>query len=163
MATIVAFAPQISSIFGFQATLDGTPYTITVPWNVAGQRWYCGCQQLDGTLVFLLPLIGSPTGIVIEGLSWANGTVTAQTTIPHGYQIGMTIKLAITGCAPDAFNGNALCLITGPDTFSYPLSADPGNATLFGLASYNINIAAGYFTTSTLVFRQSANAFEVEP
>lgn len=163
MTTIVPYAPQIGGPFSFQATLDGQQYIISVPWGLAGQRWFCSCTQLDGTPVFLLPLIGSPTGIVIEGLSWANGTVTCMTSIPHGYQIGMTIALTLIGSAPDAYNGSFLCLITGPDTFTYPLSADPGNATAFGVANYNINIAEGYFTTSTLIFRAQASQFEITP
>ena len=39
--------------------------------------------------------------------------------------------------------------------FQKPLTASP--------EGYNINLAQGYFTTSTLVYRQSTNNFEVSP
>lgn len=163
MTTIVPFAQQVNSVFSFQAVLDGQSYTVSVPWNLAGQRWYCLCAQLDGTPVFLLPLIGSPTGVAVQGMSWANQTAMLTTILPHGYQIGMTINLTISGCAPDGFNGQFPCLISGPSTISYPLSTDPGQATAFGIVNYNINMAQGYFTTSALVFRQAAQQFEISP
>jgi hypothetical protein len=39
--------------------------------------------------------------------------------------------------------------------FQKPMTASPDD--------YNINLAEGYFTTSTLVYRKSTNNFEVSP
>lgn len=90
MTTFVAFQPAPGRGFSFNATLDGTSYQLAVTWNVFGQRWYLTCAGSDGTLIFHLPLIGSPN--------------------------------------------------TG-----------------------DINLAAGYFTTSAVVFRQDTQNFEVSP
>lgn len=90
MTTIVPFQPSRLAQFQFQATLDGNLYTISCPWNLYRQGYYCRCADLSGNVLFFLPLIGSP-----------------------------------------------------PD--------------------YDINLAGGYFVTSTLVFRQASQTFEVSP
>jgi hypothetical protein len=88
---------------------------------------------------------------------------------PHGYRIASTVELTLVGSTPDAYNGLFPCLITGPSSFSYILADDPGAATVFGTANYNINLIGGVakedgtFFASTLMFRQAASQFEVSP
>lgn len=169
MTTYVDFVPSSSAPFQFQPTLDGQVYNAVVTWNIsvlstaAPQRYYINLYALDGTLIFALPLIGSPTGFEIESLSWANGSVTVTTTTPHGYRIGQTIALTISSCTPTAYNGVFNCLILSPSNFSYPLPSNPGVETSLGNVIYNINLASGYFQTSTLVFREASQQFEVNP
>jgi len=91
MTTYVAFSQPQTSPFQFTATLDGNPYTVSVPWNLWGQRYYVYVQSLDGALICAVPRIPSPLG----------------------------------------------------DT--------------------TINIVEGYFTTSTLVWREDNNQFEISP
>lgn len=66
MTTFVDFAPSASAPFQFQPTLDGDVYTIIVTWNLMGQRYYTNCYSLAGSLIFCLPLIGSPPGYDIS-------------------------------------------------------------------------------------------------
>jgi hypothetical protein len=54
-------------------------------------------------------------------------------------------------------------LVTGANSFSYALAQDPGVATALGLASYDVNLAWGYFQQSSLVFRTATQQFEVSP
>ncbi len=163
MTTYVPFQPSPLAPFSFQATLDGNNYIITVPWLLAGQRWYVQCQDTSGNPVFYLPLIGSPTGLGIENITWTLGTVTIQTQDPHGYPIGATLYLTISGVSPSGYNGVYECLVTGPDTVTYSIDNYPGQVSNVGSISYDINIAQGYFTTSTLVFRDSSQMFEINP
>lgn len=90
MTTFVNLNPQPGQGFTFQATLDGVGYTMSVTWNVFGQRWFISCLTNNGALIFHLPVIASPN----EG---------------------------------------------------------------------DINLLAGYFVTSTMVFRATGQNFEITP
>ena len=163
MTTLFPFQPTLQAAFQFQPTLDGQTYNVIVTWNLFGQRYYINVYSLDGTLVLCVPLVGSPTGLALESLSWARGTVSATTSGPHGYKVGNIIRLTISNCAPNAYNGIFDVIITGPTTFTYALAANPGPATVLGRADYNIDLSAGFFTTSTLVYREASTQFEVNP
>ena len=60
MTTFVDFAPSQSAAFQFQPTFDGTTYTVIVTWNVFGQRYYVNVYTVQGALIYVMPLIGSP-------------------------------------------------------------------------------------------------------
>lgn len=163
MTTFFNFQPTQNSNFEFQPTLDGSPYRALVPWLLFGQRWYLSLYSLNGTLVFNKALVGSPNGVAIESLSWANGFVLVTTKIPHGYRLGQTVQLTIDGCSPDEYNGTPNCLIVNDSQLSYPLAGNPGPATSFGNATFNVNLVQGYFVESTLVYRSANKQFEVSP
>ena len=169
MTTYVPFAPSAVQAFSFQATLDGQQYNVVITWNLFGQRWYVNVYALDGTLIVARAMTGSATGVQLAGLTWSNGEVEATTQEPHGYAVGQSIALTVSGAVPSGYNGLFQCLITGPSTFSYPLASYPGAATAFGAVSYDVNLVGGvpnengnYFA-STLVFRQDSNQFEISP
>jgi hypothetical protein len=162
VTTIFPFATTPQSPFQFQPTLDGTVYNVTVTWNLFGQRYYINVTTLGGELILCEPLIGSPSGLNLQALTWALGQSEATTVAPHGFAIGQTLALNVSGATPDAFNGDVRALITGRSTFSYPLTSYPGQAIGFGIVNYNINLLAGYFT-SVMVFREAAQQFEVSP
>lgn len=163
MATITPFVPNPQTPFQFSPTLDGNVYTVVITWNLFAQRFYFNLYQLDGTLVVSLPLIGSPDGVQLEGLEWSRSKAIATLPLPNNYRPGDTARLTVAGCSPDAYNGIYQCLIQNSSVLNYSLSADPGPATVLGTVVYNINLVAGYFNTSTLVFRQSSQQFEVTP
>jgi len=164
-ATVYPFTPSRNGYppFQFQPTLDGNVYTAITTWNAAAQRWYLNLYALDGTLVVAIPVIGSPAALPLQSLNWAFGTVTATIENPHNIPLGAQAKLTVAGCAPAAFNGTFIVSATGPTSFSYKVPANPGQASRLGIAAFNVNLVAGYFTTSLLVFRESANQFEVSP
>ena len=88
--------------------------------------------------------------------------MTATATAQHGFRLGSTIAVTLAGCSPTQYNGVVLAHVTGPNTFTYPLSADPGNATLFGTVGYEIDLLGGYFA-SRMVYRETSRQFEVTP
>lgn len=163
--TTYQFVPSTSSAFNFQPTLDGLQYNVIVAWNIFGQRYYVNCYTLVGGLVFSLPLIGSLNGINLQSLSWnyERQTVTATTILPHNFLLGQLVNVSVVNCSPTAYNGSFQAVVTGPNTFKYPLAIDPGPAITLGSVEYNINLAAGYFSTSTLVYREANQTFEVLP
>lgn len=167
MATYDFVPTQQNPPFLFQPTLDGVQYTATVGWNLFGQRWYMALTTLDGTLIDEMAVIGSPAGLVLQTITWdaVQQIATAETLEEHGYPIASTLVLRIAGAAPDGFNGQFEVLITTTTTFTWPLTADPGNpgATSAGLVFYDISLVAGYFSSSLLVYREAAQQFEVLP
>lgn len=66
MTIIIPFIPPPTTAFQFTAALDGSPYTITVTWNVSAQRWYINVYDQSNSRVFTLPLIGSPDNYSIS-------------------------------------------------------------------------------------------------
>lgn len=181
MTTLTIFSPSpiASPPFQFQATLTSQPpngvpavaavYNVTTTWNLFGARWYVNVFALDGALIGARALAGSDAGKQLAGLAWASGEVTATTRLQHGYKIGRPVMLTISGASPSGYNGLFECVPTGPATLAYSLAADPGQATVFGAASYNVNLIGGLTDeagnpfTSTLVYRTPANQFEVSP
>ena len=163
MTTYFAFTPSRTSVPQFSPTLDGSQYLCSCTWNLFAQRYYLNCFDQDGNRIFSQALVETPPALALNTLAWSELTmlVTATTQTPHGFQTGAAVTLTIAGCSPDAYNGAQAATITGPSTFTYPLNADPGSNVVAGSASTLINMAAGYFQTSTLVFRNSA--FEVSP
>lgn len=161
MTTLFNFTPSAVAPYSFQPTLDGAVYNAVVTWNLFGRRYYLNLYQLDGTLVACEALVGSPTGVVLQGISWASGLVTATTAQPHGYAVTATVELTVSGCSPDAYNGTFGCLIMGFSTFTYPLATAPLPATVLGAVAYDIDLVDGYFATSSLVFRDGSQQFEV--
>lgn len=159
------FQPSVTAPFQFQPTLDGALYLATVLWNLFGQRWYLTLQDQAGSTVFTQPLVPSQVGVQISTASWDFNaqavTVTAQD--PHGYAIGATVNLTFSGMTPGGYNGTFSCFVTSDTEVEYSALTDPGVATAFGVISYNVNMVAGYFETSTLVWRSDNNAFEVSP
>ena len=169
MSTIFPFTPSNVAPYEFQPTLDGAVYNVTVPWLLFGARYYLNLVALDGTQLLYTAIAGSPSGVQLQSIAWANGIVSATTATPHGYKVATTVALTISGATPAGYNGLVDAFMTGPNSFSYMLAANPGPATVFGNASYDINLIGGvpnengaYFT-STLVFRQQAQQFEVSP
>jgi hypothetical protein len=161
--TVIPFLPTTSGPFEFQATLDGSQYSGLVAWGLVGRRYYLNLFSLAGDRLFTLPLIGSPDAVALETVTWSQGIVTVTTTTPHAYLLGATVDLTVSGMSPDGYNGDVRAFITGRSEFQYPLAGDPGDAAQLGASVYNINIAAGYFTTSKLIFRESSQQFEIVP
>jgi hypothetical protein len=162
MTTYFPFTPSGVQAPSFQPTLDGQVCTCTIKWNLFGQRYYVQCVDQDDDLVFNVALIESPPAMQLEALSWdaASLTAAATTTEPHGYALGSTINLTLSGASPSGYDGEYDMWATGDDDLMFSLSYNPGQATLFGSVSRLVSMSAGYFS-STLVYR--SGQFEVSP
>ena len=71
----------------------------------------------------------------VIAISWFAGKVTVQTASNHGLASGVDALMATF--TPTEYNGTDPIIVTGVDTFTYELEADPGVATLLGTASFN--------------------------
>lgn len=162
MTTFTDFVPSSQQVFTFQPTLDGQVYTCTITWNLFGQRYYINCLDLGNNSIFSLPLLGSPDGLIVENVTWNEGTVTVETALPHGYRPGVTVNVTLGQTVPADYSGNFNMLVINDNELTFGLSSNPGICTAPGSLYDDLNIAAGYFK-STLVFRASSSQFEVSP
>jgi len=71
--------------------------------------------------------------------------------------------LTIRDCFPDAYNGRHRCYVSAPRELQFDLPSFPGRALALGFIGYDINIAAGYFDNSTIIYRSANQQFEVTP
>ena len=164
MTTYFPFTPSSQGAPSFQPTLDGNPYNIIITWNLYGQRYYLNCYDGNNVLVFCVPIIETAQSLPLQSLTWdaLNLQVDVVTSGPHGFPIGGLALLTIAEVSPDGYNGAFACSITGADTFSYSLSSNPGTvSSAAGNVSFLVSLCAGYFSQSTLVFRNGQ--FEVNP
>ena len=164
--TVTPFLPTASSIFQFQATLDGQPYTVAVLWNTFGQRWYFQITDQNGNIILFRSLVGSPAPIPILTAFWVPSAVTINTQTPHGFPIGTTQNVTIAGLSPGGYNGQVYALITAQSTMTYPLARNPGAAMVTGGVSvvqpYRVSLVGGYFN-STMFFDETLQQFTVSP
>lgn len=172
MTTVTPFTPSpvLTPPFQFQAVLGSATYNVQVTSNLFGNRWYVSVVASDGTVLVTKAIAASPAGVQLAGLSWGSGLVAATTAAPHGLTVGSVAELVIAGATPDGYNGLQQCHITGRSSFTYPLDTDPGLATIFGSAGPQINLVGGITDpvtgapfTSSMIFREGANQFEVSP
>jgi hypothetical protein len=60
MTAYYKFLPSPNAPFIFTTTFDGAIYTVTVLWNLSGQRYYVQITDQNGALIVNIALIGSP-------------------------------------------------------------------------------------------------------
>jgi hypothetical protein len=167
MTTIYPFQPSMQAPFQFQPTLDGAVYNCIVTWCLfrggkgSTTPYYLNIYSLDGTLVVSRALVASPVGVSVQNINWANGRAYATTISPHGYPVGTVVNLSLSGNVPAAYSGIFECLITGASTFWYAVAPNPGPASTLGVVTYDIDLVEQYFQTTTLVFRDGVQNFEV--
>jgi hypothetical protein len=157
VSTIVQFTPSSIQAFAFQATLGGAQYTVTILWNVFGQRYYIQVTDLSGNLIIFRAMTSSgPT--IISQLSWSNGVATVTTSLPHNVPVGWAVNINI-GQSNTGFDGDYQGLSTGPNTITYPLAVNPlQSATITGNLNFLVNLIEGYID-DTLVFFAASQQF----
>ena len=167
MTTFVNFVPSTSGPFQFQATLDGAQYNVSITQNVYGQRYYVNVYDLSGNLVVSRGL-NSSTPKFGGTFTWSDGTAYVSLTSPHWIPIGAVANLTASDTGI-AFDGQYQMLATGPSSLSYALASNPGVSSATGSIAQNINFIAGYLNSagkvfsSTLIYRDNTEQFEVSP
>jgi hypothetical protein len=68
----------------------------------------------------------------ISVISWSSPTVTVTAAAPHGFTIGDTLTLTISGVSPAGYNGTYTCTVTTATQFTYTLASYPGSPTVLG-------------------------------
>lgn len=148
--------------FTFLPVLDGRTCQADVVYSVFGKRSYLRLFDADGALIVFTAIVGSSDFAPVEGLAWdqLRGKV-FLTTAEHKLSIGSQRVFTVRGASPDPYNGTFLMTVESPTTLSYPMTDDPGALIKVGAWGREIDLVAGYFTTSRLVYREAAKRFEV--
>jgi hypothetical protein len=162
MTAYYPFVPSNVKAPSFTPILDGVNYTITILWNISAQRYYVKCTSANNNLIFMVPLVDTLIGTEIQSLVWDenNKVVIAKLVVPHNFPVGEIVNVSIIQAIPRTYNGNGMALITGTNTFAYPMDQNPGAMYQAGVVQYLISMTKSYFK-STLVFRN--RQFEVSP
>ena len=160
---------------------DGTPILTTAligspsPLQLIALSWANGLAIAQTGTVVTVNVPGSGPTLITAGTAGTGAIIDTDVELEitaglaHGLRIGSVVPLVISGVTPDAYNGEVDALVTSPVAFTYPIASNPGIATVFGRASYDFNLIGGVtnengeFFTSTLVFRQQAQQFEISP
>jgi hypothetical protein len=111
-------------------------------------------QSLLTTFVDLAPILTDP--VEIDTAVWAAGVVTVTPTnpLPGSVVAAGNLKAVLTGFIPLAYNGLQNCTIVDANTFTFPLTPDPGVTTTVGQAqlgqAVELNaMAASFFRQGT--------------
>lgn len=73
---------------------------------------------------------------VTESITWISGFVTVTTVAPHGFSNSDSIVMA--GFTPSGYNGTFTIANASGSSFTFPLTTDPGAATIQGTATKSI-------------------------
>src|SRR5215831_14631339 len=68
MTTYIPFQPSNISAPTYMVTLDGNQYTMVVTWNVASQRYFINLYDVNGTLIFCVPLVTTAIGRPVQSM-----------------------------------------------------------------------------------------------
>lgn len=174
MTTITSFVPSNIRPFRFNATFDREQYEVIITWNISAQRYYINVYGLDGTWVVTVPLIQTPPARAINSVSYdpfmnqvvvklVDPTLWPVPLSPGGLATrpGTMIDYTLENFTPDTYNGTFRGMHVNEVTFFYPMETDPGPVLITGSVSRKLNMVAGVFQTSSLIYRNSA--FEVDP
>lgn len=163
MTTLFLYQPLPNAAYQFNPTLDGQQCTAFVPWGLFGRRLYFSLFDTNGIRIVTRALVGSTDALAANSASWAGGNATVMFLARHGFAPLTTLRLTVAGFSPAPYNGTFDAFVVDRNTVSYAIASDPGLVTRLGTVSYDVDLVAGYFTESTLVFRESAQQFEVNP
>lgn len=156
MTTYVDFVPSTAAPFQFQATFDAAQYNVVVTWNEFGQRYYINVYDLASNLILARSLVSSGAKLAAT-FSWASNYVTAVTSGSHNVPVGQMAAIQVSGTGL-GYDGSFQALASSPTALTYVLASNP-SAPGNGNVSQDINLLAGYFTSS-LVFRGATQQFE---
>jgi hypothetical protein len=90
-----------------------------------------------------------PDPIAVNNAIWAAGVVTVTTTfqIPN-VSVGDVVPLVLSGFTPAAYNGLVQATITAADTFTYPLTTNPGLTSAVGTVQWQTTIELQQMATT---------------
>lgn len=143
--TIVTAAPTPSQLQQSGAIVSAGGTTLT-----AGTYQYCG------TLSQVTSILAAP--LALTGMVWSSGTVTATTSAALALSTGQTFTTTIAGATPAAYNGTYTATVTGANTFTFPLTPNPGTETVPG--TY-LPSNAGFVNNAATTFFAQGNAVGV--
>lgn len=147
-----------NSIVNVNVSLTNAPTPATLQQTGAlisqgGTNTSPNTSSLLTQLSDLTPLLNGAKAITSMVLS--SGTVTVTATSAHGFTIGDTLLLTITGVTPAAYNGTFLVTVTTTTAFTYALGGSPGAVSIQGM--YTNEDVAELLSMATTFFAQGSS------
>jgi hypothetical protein len=106
----------------------------------------------------VVPPIEDPSGppillpaAAVTGVTWAAGVATVTTAAPiPGVQVGDELPLIQKDFVPigPGYNGLKTATVTAPDTYTYPLTTDPGPVTTQGTYQFQASVELSQMVTT---------------
>lgn len=124
--------------------------------STGGTTLATGTYQYCGTLSQITSILAAP--LALTGMVWATGTVTATASAALGLSTGQTFTTTIAGATPAAYNGTYVATVTGANTFTFAIAANPGTETVPG--TY-LPSNAGFISSAGTTFFAQGNAVGV--
>ena len=115
------------------AALDGT-YVATV---TSGTTLTIPLAVDPGTYVAASGYAGA---LAISGITWSGGVATVTTAATHGITT-TGVQVVISNASPSGYNGTYWATVTGTNTFTVPISVNPGTETTPGWFTANFTQA----------------------
>jgi hypothetical protein len=120
------------------------------------------------------PVLLGVTQVIPSPAQSAFGLAVATSSAPLWFPVGAVATLTVGSATPDDFCGTFACTVTGATTFTYPLTVNPPPTPVQGGSTYvaggtdswwsaDLDLVAGYFQTSTLVYRPFSGNVETNP
>jgi hypothetical protein len=159
MTVYIPFVPTTDQPFQFNATFDGSSYNVITTVNffrLPQPAYYINVYSSSGDLIFAMPLIASPTRRQVP-LTTYQGNYIATLDSADPYINTGTVIISVNA-APGTIVGlrSGLSIALDP---SPAIATDTDGSALF---SNDVNLLAGYFKVSTLVYRAATGNFEVD-
>jgi len=174
MTTVIPFIPSNITPPEFFLMLDNGNYVCKITWNISSQRYYINIYGVDGTWVVTIPLIQTPPARAVNTIIYDPlqqlaivqmiPTEDWPTPTPPGGSVilpGTIVDYTLEGFDPPNYNGLFRCLQINGTTFSFPMTSDPGPLVVAGNVNRLLNMVAGVFSTSTMIYRNGS--FEINP
>src|SRR6185312_14319631 len=113
-----------------------------------------GTRTLLTQLSDLTPILNGAKALT--SLVQTGGLATATATQPHGFTVGDTLELTISGATPAAYNGTFLCTITTTTAFTYAVPSGTASSAT-GTMVYTPEDVAELTAMATTFFAQGTN------
>ena len=98
--------------------------------STGGTTLATGTYQYCGLLSQVTSILVAPAALT--GITWASNTATATTSAAINLSTGQTFTTTIAGAIPAGYNGTYVATVTGANTFTFALAANPGTETTPG-------------------------------
>ena len=92
--------------------------------------------------------------LALTSLAWASGVVTATASAPHGFTVGDTLPVTVSGTTPAGYSGTFLATATTTTAFTYSIASSPGTETVAGM--YTVEDVAELNQMATTYFAQGS-------
>lgn len=114
-----------------------------------------------GTKTLLTQLSSLSTSLAgakaVTGIAQTSGVATVTTTLAHGFTIGDSLYITVSGATPAAYNGSFLCTVTTTTAFTYLVPSGTTSPATGSSIVYTMEDVAELVAMNATFFSQGSN------